>query len=66
MAGIKDGKLKNGSDSTLLNAVRALPYHLCAGRCQWCEPPQAARNPRPGPMAGGLLNQSLNGGLSYA
>jgi molecular chaperone IbpA len=38
MAGIKGGNIKKGSDSTLLKAVWTLPYHLCAGRYQWCEP----------------------------
>src|SRR5436305_12318498 len=49
-----------------LNTVPSLPYHFRAGRYQRFGTglQQAAHERKPGPMAGGLTQQSLNGGLA--
>jgi hypothetical protein len=65
---IKGGSVKKRLFPNLLNAISTLPYHLRAGhyQCFGKTEPQGCTIQRPGPMAGGLLKQSLNGGLPYA
>jgi molecular chaperone IbpA len=62
---IQGAHVKKDRLSALLNAAYPLPYHLRAGRYQRFETGalKAAHRRKPGPMAGGLTQQSLNGGL---